>query len=235
MKNSFITFVEERIIIVTLLFSILMCVYPIPFIGQLMLIVAEIILAIVITDFSIFAKKTEILIQLINFFTLFSLPLNFSLVRRAVETDFSEMQMPLMKQLYTIRVNNIGLASNGENILAILIFISVPVIFLTLYRFLLINDRFSIKIHDFSLYVSQTIKILHFDTLVLVTLSCFYLLIRVLSYVPINTDISQQILAIEFSMWSIVTFILFYPLFIVVLSIGLFLATNSIKSEIGIK
>lgn len=235
MKNSFITFVEERIIIVTLLFSILMCVYPIPFISQLMLIVAEIILAIVITDFSIFAKKTEILIQLIKFFTLFSLPLNFNLVRRAVETDFSEMQIPLMKQLYTIRVNNIGLASNGENILVILIFISVPVIFLTLYRFLLINDRFSIKIHDFSLYVSQTIKILHFDTLVLGTLSFFYLLIRVLSNVPINTDISQQILAIEFSMWSIVTFILFYPLFIVVLSIGLFLATNSIKSEIGIK
>lgn len=235
MKNSFITFVEERIIIVTLLFSILLCVYPIPFIGQLMLIVAELILAIVIIDFSIFVKKTEILIQLINFFTLFSLPLNFNLVRRAVETDFSEMQMPLMKQLYTIRVNNIGLTSNGENILAILIFISVPVIFLTLYRFLLINDRFSIKIHDFSLYVTQTIIILHFDTLVLGTLSCIYLLIRVLSYVPINTDISQQILTIEFSMWSFVTFILFYPLIIVVLSIGIFLATNSIKSEIGIK
>ena len=163
------------------------------------------------------------------------MPLNFNLVRRAVETDFSEMQMPLMKQLYTIQVNNIGLTSNGENILAILIFISVPVIFLTLYRFLLINDRFSIKIHEFSLYVSQTIKILHFDTLVLGALSYFYLLIRVLSYVPINTDISQQILAIEFSMWSIVTFILFYPLIIVVLSIGLFLATNPIKSEIGIK
>ena len=163
------------------------------------------------------------------------MPLNFNLVRRAVETDFSEMQMPLMKQLYTIQVNNIGLTSNGENILAILIFSSVPVIFLTLYRFLLINDRFSIKIHEFSLYVSQTIKILHFDTLVLGALSCFYLLIRVLSYVPINTDISQQILAIEFSMWSIVTFILFYPLIIVVLSIGLFLATNPIKSEIGIK
>lgn len=235
MKNSFITFVEERIIIVTLLFSILLCVYPIPFIGQLMLIVAELILAIIIIDFSIFVKKTEILIQLINFFTLFSLPLNFNLVRRAVETDFSEMQMPLMKQLYTIRVNNIGLTSNGENILAILIYISVPVIFLTLYRFLIINDRFSIKIHDFSLYVTQTIKILHFDTLVLGTLSCIYLLIRVLSYVPINTDISQQILAIEFSMWSFVTFILFYPLIIVVLSIGIFLATNSIKSEIGIK
>lgn len=60
MKNNFITFVEERIIIVTLLFSILLCVYPIPFIGQLMLIVAELILAIVIIDFSIFAKKTEI-------------------------------------------------------------------------------------------------------------------------------------------------------------------------------
>lgn len=235
MKNSFITFVEERIIIVTLLFSILLCVYPIPFIGQLMLIVAELILAIVIIDFSIFVKKTEILIQLINFFTLFSLPLNFNLVRRAVETDFSEMQMPLMKQLYTIRVNNIGLTSNGENILAILIYISVPVIFLTLYRFLLINDRFSIKNHDFSLYVTQTIIILHFDTLVLGTLSCIYLLIRVLSYVPINTDISQQILTIEFSMWSFVTFILFYPLIIVVLSIGIFLATNSIKSEIGIK
>lgn len=231
MKNSFITFIEERIISVTFLFSILMCIYPFPSIVQLILFGVEGILAIVIVVLSL-TRDTEILIKLLNYFTLFSMPVNFNLVRRAVVINNPDMQMPLIKLLYTISVNNMKSTSDLKNILEIFIIISVPIIFLTLYKILLTYDRFSTKIHEFSLYVSQASRILKFNTIVLGILSGLYLLIRIIFYVFNNIEITQQILAIEFSMWPIITFILFYPLIMVVLSIGLFLGWNSIKTKI---